>query len=250
MRLSPSKLSTFLSCGQLYHYKYVEMLPDPSGQAAVNGTAVHAALEALYQMEPAQRTLAAALAHLTHVVETWNDPRSECTPELETCQERVWALFDLEDPTQINCRRTEMDLLVDWYDDHQLRGIIDRVDVEDDGYVIVDYKSGKAPGDGYLDEKTLGIKMYALMGLKAFGALPVRVKLLYLGTPQTITMDVTPNMVRGVEMKAVASVEAMEAGTFTPKPGMACRFCNYKDVCPAGPKKPLTGSKRKRKVKP
>lgn len=231
MKLSPSKLSTFLGCGLKYKYKYIDWLPDGSGQAAVNGTCIHSALEYLYQEEPNNRTLAKALEHLDTALDEW--PKVTLFfPDRDRCAELVWALFDLEDPTTVNCRRTEMDMLVDWYEDHQLRGIVDRVDVEEDGYVIVDYKSGKAPADKYMDEKTLGIKMYALMGLKAFGKLPVRVKLLFLGNAQTVTLDVTESMVRGVEVKAAASVQAIERGEFNAKPGFACGFCSFKDSCP------------------
>jgi len=244
LRLSPSKLSTFLSCGMKYKYKYIDFLPDPSGQAAVNGTAVHSALELLYQLQPEMRTLPRALTFLDHVLNTW-PATEEFQPDPDKCQLLVWNLFDIEDPTTVNCRRTEMDLLLDWEKGHQLRGIIDRVDVEDDGYVIVDYKTGKAPSDKDVDEKTLGIKIYAMMGKKAFGTLPVRVKLLWLGTPQVMEIDVTERMVRSVEMKAAAAVEAMEAKEFSTNPGFACTFCRYKELCPDA----LTSKPRGRRVK-
>ena len=249
MKLSPSKLNTFLSCGKLYEYKYIDMLSDPSGQAAVNGTAIHEALENLYAQPANWRTLAIALDCLTYVLHDW--PKvTACFPEPDVCAERIWNLFDLEDPTTVNCRRTEMDLTLDWYDDVQLRGIIDRVDVEEDGsYTIVDYKSGKAPSDRYLPDKLRQMKFYAMMGLKAFGTPPKRVKLLFLGTPQEIVVDVSPSMLRGVEAKAKAAVEAIERGEFVTNPGDACRFCPAKDICP-DVKKSLTPGTRARKMKP
>lgn len=241
MRLSPSKLSTYLSCPQHYDYKYVQELEEESGQAAINGSFVHLVLEHFYDapVRPKQRTLAAALslsAQLHLIDETGAD--------LERCQELIWNLFDLEDPTTVKCLRTEMDLELPW-GDHSLKGIIDRVDIEDDGYVIVDYKSGKAPNDEDLAEKALGVKFYAMLGLKAFGSLPVRVVLLYLGTPQKITVDVTESIARGIEVKAQAAVTAIEKGEFKPKPGLACRWCSFKEICPSA-KKPVD---KKRKTK-
>lgn len=239
MRISPSKLSTYLSCPQKYDYKYVQEIPDGTGQAAINGSCVHEALEFLYECEPWNRTLARALESLDAAFGNWPEA------ELERCQELVWNLFDLEDPTTVNCRRTELDLELPW-GDHSLKGIIDRVDVEDDGYVIVDYKTGKAPRDEDLDERALGIKFYAMLGLKAFGTLPVRVVLLYLGTPQKITFDVTPALARAIEVKAAAAVDAIERGNFKAKPGLACRWCSYKDLCPWA----LTAKSKSRKVTP
>ena len=239
MKLSPSRLSTFLGCPKRYEYKYVLGLEEESGQAAINGSCIHEGLEYLYQLKPHTRTLARALEHLDAAFDNWSEA------QLEKCQELVQNLFDLEDPTTVNCRRTEMDLLLDWRDGHQLRGIIDRVDVVSDGYEIVDYKSGKAPDDKNLNEKALGIKLYALMGQIAFGTPPVRVKLLYLGTPQTITFDVSPAMLRAVERKAIRGVEAIERGEFKAKPGIACSWCSFKDQCDSA----LTIKRGKRKVK-
>lgn len=216
-------------------------LEEESGQAAINGSFIHLVLEHSYELAPELRTLAnfLSLSAQLHLVD-------DTGAELDVCQERIWNLFDLEDPTTVNCRRTEMDLELEWQDGHTLKGIIDRVDVEPDGYVIVDYKSGKAPEDKYLNEKALGIKMYALMGLLAFGQAPVRVKLLYLATPQAITFDVSPQMLRSVEKKALAGVEAIERGDFKAKPGIGCSWCSFKDSCDQA----LTIGKRKRKVKP
>lgn len=246
IKLSPSRLSTFLDCGLLYKFKYVDKLGDTSGQAAVNGTAIHEALEYLYQEEAGQRTLSRSLVFLARVIEDW--PKvTAFVPEPETCQERVWNLFDLEDPTTVNAQRTEMDMLLPWYDDNELRGIIDRVDVEGNDYVIVDYKSGKAPGEKYMDAKLLGVKFYAMMGLKAFGKLPSQVRLLFLGTPQTVSVDVTPAMARGIENKAIAAVDAIERGDFKAKLGQGCTFCNFKDQCPTW-QKSLTAKAKQSKV--
>lgn len=241
MRLSPSKLSKYLTCPQAYEYKYVQELEEESGQAAINGTAIHSALEYFYK-EAEVRNLASALVAFDAVLETWTEPLA---PEPDKCRELIWNLFDIEDPTEVNCLRTEMDLELPW-GDHSLKGIIDRVDLEADGYVIVDYKSGKAPSDDDLNEKALGIKFYAMMGEKAFGKPPVRVKLLYLGTPQAITFDVGPAMLRSVERKATNAVEAIERGNFKAKPGLPCRWCSFKEICPSA----LTIGKRKPKVKP
>lgn len=241
MRISPSKLTTYLSCPKRYQFKYVLGFEEESGQAAINGSCVHEAFEALYEWPADMRTLQLALESLDAAYSNWPEA------DLERCQELVWNLFDLEDPTVVNCKRTELDIELPWPEageDHSLKGIIDRIDIEPDGYVIVDYKSGKAPTKPEeLDEKSLGIKFYSMLGLKAFGSLPVRVKLLYLGTPQVITWDVTPNLARAVEAKALAAVTEIENERFKAKPGLACRWCPFREICPDA-KKPVDKKKK------
>lgn len=253
MRLSPSKLNTFLGCPASYKAKYIDMMTDGSGQAAVNGTCCHTAFDYFYaenSEDTSGRTLARALECLDRALAEW-PLVTAFVPEPEKCQELIWNLFDLEDPTTVNARRTEMDMLVDWYGDHQLRGIIDRVDVEDDGYVLVDYKTGKAPSDEWMGEKLTQLKLYALMGQIAFGKLPKAVRLLFLGTPQTVEVKITESMVRGVDKRARAAVDSIERGQFETNPSRsACMFCPAKDTCKDAYKKPLTGGGRKRKVNP
>lgn len=241
MRISPSKLTTYLSCPKRYQFKYVLGFEEESGQAAINGSFVHEVLEHFYELEPAKRTLVNAFSFARQLDLCWEGI------QYERCLELIWNLFDLEDPTTVNCKRTELDIELPWPEageGYSLKGIIDRIDIEPDGYVIVDYKSGKAPTKPEeLDEKSLGIKFYSMLGLKAFGSLPVRVKLLYLGTPQVITWDVTPNLARAVEAKALAAVTEIENERFKAKPGLACRWCPFREICPDA-KKPVDKKKK------
>ncbi|MGH9262474.1 MAG: PD-(D/E)XK nuclease family protein, partial [Acidimicrobiales bacterium] len=62
--LSPSKVSSFTDCALAFRFSAIDRLPEPPTAAATRGTLVHAALERLHLLAPAERTVGAALACL------------------------------------------------------------------------------------------------------------------------------------------------------------------------------------------
>src|SRR4029453_13306390 len=62
--LSPSKVTAFQDCPMAFKFSAIDRIPQPPRPATTKGTLVHRALELLMLREPAQRTLAAALADL------------------------------------------------------------------------------------------------------------------------------------------------------------------------------------------
>ena len=62
--ISPSKIGTFTDCPRLFQYQSIDRLTQPPTIWTLKGTLVHAALEGLFGVEPAQRTLDVALRAL------------------------------------------------------------------------------------------------------------------------------------------------------------------------------------------
>src|SRR5215218_380249 len=59
--LSPSRAADFKTCPLLYRFRTIDRLPERKSLAAVRGTLVHSVLEKLYDLPPAERTVAGAL---------------------------------------------------------------------------------------------------------------------------------------------------------------------------------------------
>jgi len=120
----------------------------------------------------------------------------------------------------------------------RLRGIIDRLELDDDGeLVVVDYKSGKAPPERYENGRLDGVHFYSLLCERNFGRRPARVKLLYLADPLEISTRPSDQSSRGIERKVGAiwsAVErACERDDFRPKPSRLCDYCAFRVYCPA-----------------
>ena len=92
--------------------------------------------------------------------------------------------FRLEDPTAITPIGIELKLEVE-VGGVRLRGIIDRLELDADGELVVtDYKTGRAPGERQEQQRLAGVAFYSLLCERLFGRRPARVQLLYLADPR------------------------------------------------------------------
>ena len=83
-----------------------------------------------------------------------------------------------------------------------IRGIIDRLELDADGELVVtDYKTGSAPSEGWEQKSMAGVHIYSLLCERMFGRRPARVQLLYLSKPERIITAPSDQSLRGVEVK-------------------------------------------------
>src|SRR6185312_8580448 len=178
------------ACPLLYRFRAVDKLPEPPSVEAARGTLVHVVLEELFGLPAAERTESVAVEM---VRPTWEQLSGEI-PEwqtmlepdqvdtwLESARDRVRTYFDLEDPTRFSAESRELLLEVEVGDGVPLRGYLDRVDVAPNGALrIVDYKTGRAPGELFEQSALFQMKFYALLMLRTRGVVPQQLKLLYL----------------------------------------------------------------------
>src|SRR2546429_9205939 len=65
--LSPSRAADFKACPQLFKFRAIDRLPEPSDPSRARGTLVHAVLERLCRLPPAERTIGTARGLLGEV---------------------------------------------------------------------------------------------------------------------------------------------------------------------------------------
>ncbi|HVT42729.1 MAG TPA: PD-(D/E)XK nuclease family protein [Acidimicrobiales bacterium] len=246
--LTPSKVTAFTNCPLAFRFSQIERLPEPPSPPAVKGTLVHGALEGLFWNHPAgARTPEAAAAELERA---WQAMRQddeefaqlgldldEAERFLADARTLVDNYFRLEDP---NASRTVgVELGVETVvDGMRLRGIIDRLDIEPDGsLVVVDYKTGRAPSERFERGSLGGVQTYALLCESLVGRAPAEVRLLYLRQPIAIASKASEQTIRGQRKRAVAVWSAIEracdAEDFRPNVGPLCDHCHFKSACPA-----------------
>ncbi len=243
--LSPSSASAFDGCPRRWHFKYVERLPDPPGEAAVVGTFVHEVLEHLCQFDPAERTLdrAKELAReLWPAVETHDDfaALELAADDARAFRWKAWlaiaGLWELEDPATVEVVATEQKITAD-LDGVPFLGIVDRLDRIKGRLVVSDYKSGNLPGVRFRDDKYQQVMLYAAAIEASEGEQPDQARLLYLGQ-KMLEVTVTPRKVEAAVAKLNETWTAINGAcaseTFEPRTTVLCGWCPFADRCPEG----------------
>jgi putative RecB family exonuclease len=242
--LSPSKVSAFRDCALQFRFSVIDRLPEPSTVPQAKGTLVHRALELLFGLPPAERTLDAALALVDVARDDVLGSDEYASLELDDPaafladgRSLIERYFRIEDPRLINPVGLELKLEVE-VGGVLMRGIIDRLEEGPDGELIVtDYKTGRVPGERYEQGKLGGVHFYAYLCEAALGKRPSRIQLLYLAEPVAIVAEPSDQSIRGLERRVGAiwsAVErACERDDFRPNPGRLCDWCAFKSFCPA-----------------
>jgi putative RecB family exonuclease len=122
--------------------------------------------------------------------------------------------------------------------DARLRGVIDRLELDADGELVVtDYKTGGVPSERWEGKSLSGVHTYALLCEQMLGRRPARVQLYYLQKPEAIIATTSDQTVGGVSRRTSALWNAIERSCsrddFRPSPSKLCEWCAFQAYCPA-----------------
>ncbi|MFJ6098585.1 RecB family exonuclease [Williamsia muralis] len=250
--LSPSRAGDYKQCPLLYRYRAIDRLPESPTQAQVKGTVVHAALENLFDMpaglrvpESAELLVDGAWGALCEETPELRDlvPDDQVDRFLADAHKLISTYYTLENPTAFTPESCELRVEVDLTEDDDdpdrvlLRGFVDRIDVAPDGRVrVVDYKTGRSPGESFESRALFQMKFYALAIYRLRGIVPARLQLLYLAdgqsliyTPEKAELDRFAKTLTAI-WKAI--LKAGATGDFPPKRSRMCQWCDHKAHCP------------------
>ena len=246
--LSPSRAGDFMTCPLLFRYRTIDRLPQAPSSAATRGTVVHSVLERLFDLPAAERTLEAAAGLLRpewdrlveaepEVAGLFEDGES-LTAWLESARELLAGYFTLEDPTRLEPAERERLVEVVLPGGLRLRGIVDRLDRAPTGDVrVVDYKTGRSPGEMFEGKALFQMKFYALVLWRTRGVVAAQLKLLYLKDGDALTYAPDEEELIRFERTLIAIWAAIEravaTGDFRPNRSRLCDWCDHQAFCPA-----------------
>jgi putative RecB family exonuclease len=243
--LSPSRVESFTSCPLAFRFSSIQKLPEPPSVPTTRGSLVHRALELLFLRPAPERTpqalaeaLEAALGeYRVHpdLLDLALDERQLEVFEQE-CRELTANYLRMEDPTAV--REIGLELRLEAPVGHlSLRGIIDRLELDANGELVVtDYKTGRAPSANWEQKSLAGVHFYSFLCQEVFGRRPAAVRLMYLKTGETITATPSDQSIRFLTTRTGAVWNAIEractTGDFRPRPSALCRSCSFQRWCP------------------
>ncbi|MGH9288600.1 MAG: RecB family exonuclease, partial [Acidimicrobiales bacterium] len=192
------------------------------------------------------RTVDAALACLADAAVGLRDDPEYVGLELSGADEAAFHAeaaqlvrnyFRLEDPRSVRAIGLELMLTAE-VDGLPLRGIIDRLELDGDGgLVVTDYKTGSAPSTQYERKRLSGVHIYSLLCEQLLGRRPTRVQLLYLRDPLALITEPSDRSTLGTRRTLGAVWQAVERAChredFRPQPSRLCEWCSFRAYCPA-----------------
>ncbi len=246
LALSPSRAEDFKRCPLLYRLRAIDRIPEVPTRAQVRGTLVHAVLEELFALPAPDRLLSAAEDLVRPVWERMvaerpesADPIGEDTESfLGEARTLVARYYTLEDPTRFDADVCEERLELELDGGLRLRGVADRIDVATTGEVrVVDYKTGRVPGEKSEATALFQMKFYALMLLHLRGRVPEQLRLLYLASGAVLTYTPDAAELHRFQRTLAAMWDAITTagatGDFPARPGRLCSWCDHRALCPA-----------------
>ena len=244
LAISPSRASDYKRCPLQYRLRAIDKIPEPSTEAQVKGTLVHAVLEEMFAWPREQRTYPAAVKRLKP---NWEKMREEDPTCAEPVKDEYQLLVDartllrgyftMENPLGFDAHAQEMPVDFTLPNGVPVRGFIDRVDIAPTGEVrVVDYKTGKKPLPRYSEDAQFQMRFYALVYWRMFGVVPTQLKLMYLKVMDSMILAPSREELEYFERDLAElwwKIEADgKAGTFRPQQSKLCGWCAFQHLCP------------------
>jgi RecB family exonuclease len=228
--LSYSSIQAYRDCPRQYWFRYRERLPAAHSAEAVQGTILHEVLRRAGEERRTGNAITQERLHAMHAdvweVSSFPDARRAATfrrlglAQLEAFRasggfERMPDLVEREFSAAV--------------DGFTLHGVIDRVDRTDDGWLIIDYKSGRPLARARRD---LQVALYALGASTALSLDPIELEVVYLAQGSAIRLEGVPKLQAEARTIAIEVAERIRAGRFEPQPERRkCRLCPYRLAC-------------------
>lgn len=246
IKLSATRLKTYLTCPRQFRYRYIDEVPTALTGALAFGKVIHQVIHDLHQWSIYSGEPLHYQVGLSNFARLWERVITEEEPVLKDVAEIAdyahLAELILLGYVEAHKEKPQPFLLefpfeIEMHDEHYghdyvLCGVIDRIDQEEDGLVIVDFKTGKrkpSPRDLASDVQ---LSVYAFATREIFGQEVKEIILYHLRdqTPLSSKRGIEqirqlkdflmPHVVRGIADKK-----------FAPRPGYWCNFCEFKDRC-------------------
>jgi CRISPR/Cas system-associated exonuclease Cas4 (RecB family) len=237
---SASKVSTALRCPRLFHFRYVQKLPEPEVMPETKiGKAIHKALELVLQGTPLTEANDKVRAELGEVEQLRYDALGNGIPPF------VSRISQFRRRRRVARQLVEYSLAIredltttQFYSgDAYYRGVLDLGFLfEDDSIALVDHKTGsRIPGTSIADQ----LEGYVVLAAAAFR----HVRQFWLGLhwvaeravewsaplpPETVVDKLVPDLLDNIEAAALAIDDGPRAN-----PGSYCDRCSYRAICPA-----------------
>jgi DNA helicase-2/ATP-dependent DNA helicase PcrA len=116
--------------------------------------------------------------------------------------------------------------------DIKLRGRIDRIDQDESGYTVVDYKTSKKASSLNDLKKDMQLLVYALAVKQMYGGGPLKVGNWFLRINEKVFFEPENQAIDAIQTEITEIAAKIKAAAFEPKKGSwECNYCDYTCLC-------------------
>ncbi len=233
LELSPTDIARYMACPLAYRFASVDRVPPRWDPNRAIGTSIHAALEAHFRdgvpVGGADRVIARFAAEMARRGAAGTAVGQQA---MDRVRQHIPVYLDRVGKSGVRPVGVERGFRLK-VGPHVVNGRIDRIDSHPQGgHQLVDYKSGRAP---FRESESgrLVLITYIEAARDAWGIEPRGAVLEYVldGEMRSVHPD---GRERAEAMQVVREVaDAISEGEFEPRPGWACRTCDFNMMCPA-----------------
>jgi len=245
MKLSYSKISTYLDCPRKYWYQYVLGIQTKKSEGFFFGSAVHEGLEAYYRdndpMIAVKNALFGKKLRLSEEAKEGVNPK-----KLYKEAERCFKVYPEQAP-YFEALKTEeyfnIPIIHPKTGEELNATLAGKIDLIDKRGFLVDHKTANGTPSGFFEDKNnLQATTYAYAYLYLYDRLPEKFIFNYIIKGNTRRKPSCQYQIKkpGINeiceffdlCKTVYSSIQEDKMRSRPAPGFQCRFCYYKNICP------------------
>ncbi len=236
--LSYYHIDDYLTCPLKYKYVNILRVPIMEHHTVIYGRAMHEAVTKYFQFKTAGKNM--SVADLLNTFKDSFDPQGFLDEKHQEERFRVGqgALIKFFNEEE---KRNSRPLYIEKefsfiLGDNKITGRFDRIDMEPDGAVIIDFKTSGIKTQKEADKRTkesLQLDLYALAYKNVFGQLPKRLELYFLESGIIGVNQIQDSSLEKVKDKIENVSRGIRNRNFSATPAyMACTYCAYNQICP------------------
>lgn len=238
---SATRLKSLLLCPRQFRYAYLDQIPAVPTAPLVFGKVLHETLLFIHQHQMDEQELPQPNETLLRFDRLWQQALVEekplfragaASPEQhaklghEILRGYLHSVKDTRPPLA-----AELSFEIAVGDD-KLRGVIDRIDEQEEGLVIVDFKSGARKLSSQEIERDLQLTVYAFAAQQLYGRPTARVAQFYLRDGTYLRSLRGPDDFSWlIEEILPHARRVINDNQFPVRTGYWCQFCDYREIC-------------------
>lgn len=235
--LSYSQIDTYLTCPLQYKYRYILHIPSLPSHALSFGTTIHDTLRDFHTRKMFEKEV--TLEELLELYKKNWQPLGYMNEEhrvtrYESGKKLLEDYYEREKNVKPRYLALEkpFNIKIDGIRFYGRIDRIDRIDGEPETTVeIIDYKTGVAKTQKDVD-KDMQVAIYAIGAKEALGYEAKALSLYFIEANQKLTTTRTTRDIEETKEKLKETISKIKSGAFNPDPGMHCKWCDFKNICP------------------